>query len=367
MTRNRTHWLKLAAMALMALLIVFAVPGCRPDPAWGVELDQPLHVTLIPGIQDYLADLQTANVVADIYKVADLVPMDGIDSFTFSNTERFGDIDLSRIQTKEDWLQVTDDAFDLAKKDSEEPDLTIPPNQELFINPGVYLFVARSEDLKTAKQYIDTITDDKGVKTEVTVAQTEQYRYLYAPQIVVLPYRESPEDDVLSTASRTDWDYYPHVKMKPNREYRAGDLIIKKNLLDLGFGQPGTFIFKIEATIDVKNEDGKIEKKPVYSDVVCMQFNIAEDQTVEIKGKIAINADVEVTEVYSGANYEASNARATAKIKVNEPAVVEFENSSNGRFIKNDSKINIFEYVANDSVVGWDHVNRKDVIASPAK
>ena len=68
-----------AAVLLAAVLLVLSVPF-GGKPAYAVDLDANCSLEVTPGSVTMAEDLATANVVIDLYRVADAVPVTGYDT-----------------------------------------------------------------------------------------------------------------------------------------------------------------------------------------------------------------------------------------------------------------------------------------------
>lgn len=143
-------------------------------------------------------------------------------------------------------------------------------------------------------------------------ANTGEYVYTYAPILISLP--------SMDAADGSDIYDITGVKLKPARTDAKADLAIGKTLSRYSTLQgPATFVFSVEAV-----RGGKT----VYSNVVSMVFDAAGSKTVTLKD-LPVGAEVTVTEVYSGACYQATTQASqtvTIKAKADGENAVRFAN-----------------------------------------
>ncbi len=147
-------------------------------------------------------------------------------------------------------------------------------------------------------------TYDKRIATRTRGAETT---YTCFPQMAAVP---SPEE----------------IGIKAARELVPGTLTINKTLESYVPGQPGTFVFQIEARLE--DEDGN--GWTVYSDVVTLTFTGSGTQSVELTD-VPRDEDVvvTVTEVYTGASYALTSAREqTVVFDAEGNAAVSFTNTA---------------------------------------
>ena len=183
--------------------------------------------------------------------------------------------------------------------------------------PGLYLILARSEDLTAQEDYVlehkQIVLDEQNKKTTkvtmVTLAHSALYDYTFAPQLISLPTKTEAVDEsgqtVISTAYGA-WVYTPTVVLKPEQNPRMGDLEIVKNLATYVGPEPATFVFQVEARW-TNPKTG--EQETVYSDVAVITFTEPGQKVKLIEGKIPVNAEVTVTESYSGAHYKVTTPK----------------------------------------------------------
>lgn len=183
--------------------------------------------------------------------------------------------------------------------------------------------------------------------------KSANYTYNFKPYLISVP--TNYYADGTPNATDDSWIYNVKVGLKPEQEERYGRLRITKNLTDFNdrLGSDASFIFEVKA-----DKDGRI----VYSDVVRLGFTGAGSQSVtigpeagdgvDVIGKIPAGSKVTVTEVYSGASYEADsevqtvNVMAAYEADQNNVVTVSFTNHYNGGINGGSSVVNHFEYDA---------------------
>lgn len=183
--------------------------------------------------------------------------------------------------------------------------------------------------------------------------KSANYTYNFKPYLISVP--TNYYADGTPNATDDSWIYNVKVGLKPEQEERYGRLQITKNLTDFNdrLGSDASFIFEVKA-----EKDGRI----VYSDVVRLGFTGAGSQSVtigpeagdgvDVIGKIPAGSKVTVTEVYSGASYEADsevqtvNVMAAYEADQNNVVTVSFTNHYNGGINGGSSVVNHFEYDA---------------------
>ena len=341
------HKRSLAAL-LLAVSILFTLPIWAPGSARA--LDETVKCTLTVGSgRDAGDDIENANVVIDLYKVASAETVEGYDTYDYTLLEGYEALapaleaartvpedqvgQENTANNAEAWLALANQAAGIAL-DAQNPDkTTVPMGQKVEgLEWGLYLGVAHGENL-TKEQYIKS---QEGQVT--TIAQSPEIEYSFTPYLVSLPSKES-----LNTSSG-DWMYDVVGTLKAEQEDRFGDLEIVKNLESYSPAAGAAFVFQVEA---VKGEG--TEAEVVYSNVVSMIFTAAGQQSVLLT-EIPAGASVTVTEVYSGSAYEAvSDTEQTATIVAADTVSVAFANRYNGGLNHGGAVLNQFEYTAD----GW--------------
>ena len=144
-----------------------------------------------------------------------------------------------------------------------------------FKQNGLYLGVVRSESTTEKKDYIKTIKIEDDVETNVSYANSSSLEYRFSPLLIFMLDDEKP------------------VTLKYETEYRLGELVIEKELLNYA-GRPVTFVFKVEDVTDTAN--------PVLVDYVSLTFQSYGIKQY-MKKNLPVSHQFRVTEVYSGGSY----------------------------------------------------------------
>ncbi|MBE6009928.1 MAG: Cna B-type domain-containing protein [Lachnospiraceae bacterium] len=130
------------------------------------------------------------------------------------------------------------------------------------------------------------------------------------------------EDAAYSIVYKTS---YSEDQLTVTNAMEFGDLEITKTVEPYEDNTDATFVFSVVATV------AGIED-PVYENIVALTFDGPGSKTASLIGEIPVGADVTVTEVYGGADYEiVGDLTANTTIVSNEdeaaPASVEFTNT----------------------------------------
>ena len=291
-----------------------------------LDLTKPCGMTVQPtGDDTQKADLAaegTPAVVVDLYQVAGAEKTPGIDSYNYTLLDPYKALatELENVRNAVDgasWAELSQKVMAIAL--TRTPDKAGQPVNMPIENlaPGLYLILARSEDLTAQENYVlehkQIVLDEQNKKTTkvtmVTLAHSALYDYTFAPQLISLPTKTEAVDEsgqtVISTAYGA-WVYTPTVVLKPEQNPRMGDLEIVKNLATYVGPEPATFVFQVEARW-TNPKTG--EQETVYSDVAVITFTEPGQKVKLIEGKIPVNAEVTVTESYSGAHYKVTTPK----------------------------------------------------------
>ncbi len=357
---RRKGWKRCAATVMAAAVAIGIgaaayLPSAADAP---IDLASACAVTAKPGIPEYAEDLALADVVIDLYRVADAVKVDGYDTYTYElrgpyAALRDSILDGDGMRTDLDnqaWQEIEqraarialggpdvpagdaedDSAENTPEKPADTPVVSGVPMGEMIrqtddgenLSCGLYLLVARGQGLEN--DVIEIEPDDGGASVLATVAQSERYVYTCTPVLVSIPDKEDENGDgVVNTADPSPWIYDRDVYLKLERDYRLGRLEIVKTLESYESKSPATFVFRIDASL----EDGW-----TYSDVVGLDFSAPGQQRYVVEN-LPVGAKVTVTEIYSGATYE-----LTTEASVD--TVIEAENMVQAAFTNTYSRKN---------------------------
>lgn len=395
-TRKRKYVLAALSM-VMVLALVLQMAGTTAAAAIDLTSECTLTVqTAGDGVhsdgKSIREDLRTANIVLDVYKVADAVKVQGVDSYRYEFVAPFQGLTVEDTITSEGWRALSQQAAEIAfgylvdggqmaeglqlvasevpaGENSDEIEIGVAgsDNNTSPLECGLYLIVARGKDLKTdyadRVQMENTVTDEEGNPAEVTEevlvskARTLNYEYYFAPELVSLPGKtvvdENGEKIPVYTTDQGEWEYNVAVTLKPEFVYRFGSLQIVKNLVSyetaVGMKEPVTFVFQVDAVWgDQENFD---DNELVYSNVVSITFTDPGRKESAVLERIPAGARVRVTEVYSGSSYEVENPVVEGlTITANDVVQAEFTNTYNRKNRSGYGINNEFTYNGN----GWD-------------
>lgn len=366
MKRKRIGLACLAAISVLAA--GFGVPGLGRT-AHAVELGTAcsLTVTVEPKTMEGGPE-EMPDVVLDLYKVADAVPVEGQDTYTY---ETAGDSPYAGLipengggevleMTNESWQQLAQQAADATFQSGKAADVTVEilDNDRLTatdLTAGLYLIIARGRGL-TPEEYIvrkegnsEEGEDDGGV---ATIAWSDSYVFTYGPQLISLPGKEADSEGNILTSNPGDWIYDASAVLKPELGGRFAALRIDKELLSFYAGSPATFVFSVEATLQ-----GAL----VYSNVLSMTFNGPGSQS-ELVEEIPVGAEVVVTEVYSGNTYRSTAGTSTVQtVTMNNIGpdeagfsnIASFQNEYDGTGRNGSAITNHFEYADDGAGMAW--------------
>lgn len=299
-------------------------------------------------------DLDDLDIVLDLYKVADAVKRPGYDiySYRFDPNGLYKDLSVSAEPTAEEWRSLAQSAGKIAltpaadgtgaPQDSpEEAGVGIKEKIE-GLDPGLYLVIARNSGVTDIDRYKIAI---QGSDNIATIANSDEYTYIFSPELISVPMRG--EDGTLDVSSNSPtgedgpmtgmseahhtydpdrWVYDVNVYLKPVRVKRYGSLVIGKKLRvyeseeevlneadkPAGQNEKVTFVFRAEWT--QKDENGN---DVPGSRVGSITFDSATDREKKILiDRIPIGTDITVTEIYSGASYREEGGAYTRNVRV---------------------------------------------------
>lgn len=343
----KMKWIQpVVALALVCSLTA-AAPSAYAAGAEKIEnSEKTCTLTVSPGGEDYAEDLQTADIVIDLYKVADAVEDPVYDTYSYRAAAPYqtlaDTLEDQDVLTNSGWHALAQEAAKLTLDQGQ----TIPKAAEGQkagekiggLEAGLYLLIARGEGIET---YVTSVTEEDGTESLATVGYSQEYVYTFAPELVSLPGKAPDEEGNYSTANPGEWLYQMAVTLKPEQSVRFGSLEIRKSLpvYDASSGAP-TFIFTVEST------ETDAEGKPVYSCQRSLEFEASGEQVIFLED-IPVGLEVTVTEIYSGASYSLRSgieASQRAVIRADEVAAVLFINEYNASSTGGHGITNYFTY-----------------------
>lgn len=345
---------------MIALSVAAALIAATPvvnGVARAVDLDKECALTVMSTAstdEEWVEDISKTNLVVDLYKVADAKAVSNIDTYTYDPVGSFASLTIGD--------DLDSDAFKLLSQEAAK----IAVGGETILTPtisganvntvissveaGLYLIIARGSEVA---EYVEEIETEDGSKNLVTLAFSDEYKYMFLPELVSLPTKAPDENGEIRTSNEGDWLYEQVVTLKGERTVAYGGIEIEKTLLTYVEGYNADFVFEVEAYLGEKN---------VYSNVVSLNFTKPGKKSVLVD-KIPVGAEVIVTEVYSGASYKiVSDNSVKTVIVAGETAKAEFINDSEtGK--KGGAITNHFTYDGS----GWSWEQQVDSTAGSAE
>lgn len=328
----------LAVGLLLALTVGAAGAGSH------IDLTQPCSLTITPGTYD---DMDEAEVVIDLYKVASAVADETYDTYSYQLETAYSSLgdalsDLSSMQSS-DWRDLASEAAELTLGGDNVVAKTVDgaavaDGAVEDLEAGLYLLIARGADIT---DYIDE--NDEG--SLITLAHSDHYIYSYLPELISVPSTASLAGDPEQTIMTSDgeWLYDLEVMLKPSQAIRFGSIEIDKTLNACHDGYAATFVYTVEA-YDKNNV-------LVYSNAVPLTMTAAGTGSVQVD-RIPVGARVVVTEVFTGTGYElVSEAEAETVVHPVEIGTVAFTNTIDGTSPQGGAISNEFDKQED----GWHH------------
>lgn len=315
---RRKQWLAAACALLFAVLALGLTAVAASQP---LDLEKECALTVnpcdldAPQGKELAKALRREGLVIDLYQVADLVKEEGVDSYGFSPSEPFAALKIEADMKAGDWARLAQQAAKTVREANPAltPLATPIAGEKTYLEPGLYLLVARGDD---PKEYWKTITEKTGDKEEeklVTQVKAEGKLYRFLPELVAVPSKEAVNGEI-NTANPGEWIYDLTVNLKPEEEQQFGQVEIIKRLLTYDTQRPATFVFRVKAELD-----GKV----VFDEVVSLAFT-APGEKHTLVDHLPAGATVTVEEVYSGSSYALVSSTAPESPVVNAEEALQF-------------------------------------------
>ena len=333
----------LAVLLSMILLLALAPSG------FAVNLEAPntLTVNFVPENSDFGNDLKTARIQVDLYQLAAAVPDVISDSYHYDVPEtdnghpfwaaltqlqgNLADAEKLEDQNNRDTVFEKFEPYaqtfagivlDSHPGHPEIPvtrsELAVAENTTITVDnldAGLYLLIIHGAGLTTKDGVPETgyvvkteqASGETGTDKTVTYATrvvTDDYEYLYRPQLLTVPTKVSEENEQQYNTAYGNWVNTLTIYAKPTREANNGDLKIIKNVNNPG-PDPVDFVFEVSWL-------GK-DRIPVTK-VVSMTFEGETRKEYVLANTVPIGTEVTVTEVHSGIGYTAEISSRTATI-----------------------------------------------------
>ena len=333
----------LAVLLSMILLLALAPSGFAVD----LKAPNTLTVNFVPENSDFGNDLKTARIQVDLYKLAAaeldvagdsyhyaVSETDNGDPFWAALTQLQGDLaDAEKLEDQNNRDTVFEKfepyaqtfagiVLDSHPGHPEIPvtrsELAVAENTTITVDnldAGLYLLIIHGAGLTTKDGVPETgyvvkteqASGEDGAEKTVTYATrvvTDDYEYLYRPQLLTVPTKVSEENEQQYNTAYGNWVNTLTIYAKPTREANNGDLKIIKNVNNPG-PDPVDFVFEVSWL-------GK-DRIPVTK-VVSMTFEGETRKEYVLANTVPIGTEVTVTEVHSGIGYTAEISSRTATI-----------------------------------------------------
>ena len=397
-----------AAIILAAVLMAVSVPlfgnTAYADPV-DLTQDCSLTITSSASTEQDQALLDEANVVVDIYRVADAIEDEMYDTYHWKTIPMLeGQLEIPDDTDRAGWRQVATQATNLLLGTAPEgqtqwnPETTagaLLTNYDSSLKimgkslgekieglkPGIYLIIPHGSNITN---YCSTnraaaanenaaadatselaVTNPASLSPTVMLARSSKRTYQFAPELVALPTKAPNEEGEIKTSNQPyEWIYDASVVLKPAQLGVGGDLEIIKDLSAYEYRKknnlegverdvidPATFVFEVTAYENQAIYEAQGANAPaIYHNFISIEFTDASSKSALIRD-IPVGSYVVVEEVYSGRSYTATvDTTQTATIQPDQPVGVDFTNDYDDRHGGGGSFTNNFKY--GDS--GWE-------------
>lgn len=298
-SRSKGNWIWL--LAAVGLIVALPLTGYAAEY---LNLNQECTLTVNatdPANQEFAEDLNQADVVIDLYKVANAKKVTDYDSYQYELQKDYEALEgkIKADMTNEEWHKLGQEAAGIALEgNGTEPLVTgARAGQEITVDDngnklyaGLYLMVAHGARIQDYMVPVAREGEEPGIGT---VAWSERYIYTFEPELISLP-------EILTGSQLPDgednsysWKYDPTVNLKPERGERYGALELIKTLRSWEGSQKAVFVLQVEALLNGKN---------AYSDVVTIDMS-QPGQVRRLLEKIPAGAKVTVQELYATPGY----------------------------------------------------------------
>ena len=295
------------AVVALCLLVALACGGAIAVAAGGFPDagTNTLTVTASDSKDEAFADIAEANVVVDVYKIADATPDANYVKYNYALAapfDRLGVIDADSMDAA-GWQKLADSAAKLVTADTPAQTVAADGATALALpSDGLYLLMPHGAD--QALEYGDAVADS-------LVAKSDLNAFTFAPSITAAPTKEADESGAIGTSvDYGDWTRAISVTLKPEVGPLYGDLRIDKTVIGGAEAtEPAAFVFHITGT----TPDGSTFRRNAQ-----LNYEGGESGNVMLT-HIPAGTQVAVTEVYDGAGYKkVSGDGSTATIVANE-------------------------------------------------
>lgn len=340
--------------------------------------------------------LDEANVVLDIYRIADVTQDDVYDTYNWAPVQAMADAGLTLPDDTDTagWRETTQKVSEMILgtapdgktqwKPADIPDIptvqkfeNIGLGQTVELPLGIYFIVARGSNIEEYVSQNKLMPADGSpsyMTNTVTLAKSSRRTYQFATELVMVPTKD-PWNDVVNSANPGKWDPSVEVYLKPAVLGVGGDLEIVKMLDTYEYrkktneGKTRNIIDNATFVFEVTAYESNAEGAPVvFHDFVSTTFTDSTSRKVLVQD-IPVGSYVVVEEVYSGRSYHATvDTVQTTMITPDQTAVVKFRNDYDGRHGGGGSVTNNFKFDADNWTVEQisDNSTEGEHVSNPA-
>lgn len=321
------NWFRITRLLPAVVLAVCMLPK---NAVGAVNLGNNTVDVVFTGNAEDAKDFEGVTASVDFYKLADAVEDPVFDTYGYAFKKGFEGVaneEEMKDPNAEVWSKIGDRASTLIF--GENPVEITPVTKEFPLSDGdkcelesgLYLVIPHDDN------GLPVMGEDGKVTSYV---DTPVFRYIYSPVIVTMPSTHERTDEPAMTSGGIGWTNDITVVLKPEKEYRLGQLRIVKSLTSFESRTAATFVFSVDAWLPQDVDENGNPTKYCYNNAVSITFNPGslEDQEVILDG-IPVSAIVEVKEIYSGASYKLINIEWSADdhvISAEEILTVKFTN-----------------------------------------
>lgn len=300
--------------------------------------------------EEYVNDLLSADVVVDVFKMADAVESTTSLTYTYTLEGAFAPLqdqldacierteEKKAAQSREEWEAFAEAAAGKASSQGGTAKIETADGVTISgLQPGLYLVMPHG----------------KGSSAEdPLIAQSKTYEYSFNPIVIAIPTKDDVDGDGIAMTSVEDgeWIFNPTIVLKSSRESLFGSVLINKTLPEKTDGKKATFVFHIRET-----DESAAGKDTRYDEYASVYYNGTTADPALVT-KIPAGIDVEITEVDAGPRYTIDTTVYTRTIVADDGTIagagvsVTFDNKPNGNNFDGYGIENHFEY---DETQGW--------------
>lgn len=254
--------------------------------------------------ESFVAEVKRADVVLDVYKLADAVYDAQHDTYSYDNwAAGFEEVqvDFDAIQEASshldqrasgtDWQTLYDKAAAVVSDGSIAPDyegveFADGKAQTEITEKGLYLVMARGAEEQRGTNF----------------AYSDRYKFTFPATMVSVPTKWADETGDMSSAIYTDWVYGDWhddatLNLKSSWEPLFGRLIIDKAVDNYG-GEETTFVFRVRNVATDKVGLGELYDE--YASITLNGNSTGSTELTHIPAQLAVQID----ETYAGGRYQ---------------------------------------------------------------